>query len=346
MSLIICFLYSCNSNNKNIIKYSAPNFTNELDVNSEILNKDFIFDIGRINLIDTFLICSGKTNINNNSFHIFSTRSGTYLNSFGDIGQGPGEISSAITGFSVDTKNKIVYAYDLGQYKLVSFSINDVLNNDLYAKDVYFPHQFDDINSHQFLFLKNDEFLVGYSRLNRFVKTSLTDTITTTNTYPKLEEPQNFEKVEHAYFSYLGSMKVKPDGKKFVHATRSGCIMEIFDCSENSIKPLKTKRFFKPVYESKYRNMNFPYVGKSANAVNGIENISCTNEYIYANYNENTGENTFNQIAVFDWDGNPIKLLSFKDKVISVVLEENNHIGYALVWDSEDDVNLIKFRIN
>ena len=40
-----------------------------------------------------------------------------------------------------------------------------------------------------------------------------------------------------------------------------------------------------------------------------------------------------------------IKLLSFKDKVISTVFEENNRVGYALVWDCEDDVNLVRFDI-
>jgi len=342
--LIVYFLCYCSSNN-DIIKYSAPNFKNELEINSEILNEDFIFDIGRISLMDTFLICSGKTNINNNSFHIFSKHSGIYITSFGNIGQGPGEISSAITEFNVDTKNKIVYAYDLRQYKLVSFSINKVLNNNSYSKDLILPHQISDINSSHILYLNNNEFLIGYSRLNRFVKTSTNDTIASINIYPILSEPDGFEKVEKSYFSYLGSMAAKPDGGKFVHATRSGCIMEIFDCSDRKIHILNTKGFFKPIYESKYRNENFPYVAKSSDAVNGIENISCTDKYIYANYNGNIGDNAFNQIAVFDWYGNPIKLLSFKDKVISTVFEENNRVGYALVWDCEDDVNLVRFDI-
>ena len=345
VSLIICLLYSCSGNQQEGMKYVAPVFKKQLNVKAKTLNDDFIFDIGRIHLMDTFLICPGKTDINNNCFHIFSKRSGDYIKSFGDIGQGPGEISSIIRGFCVDDKNMMVYVFDLGQNKYVSFSINDVLNNELYAEDIYFPYLLDNILSYNFLYLNNEEFLVGYSRLNRFVKTSLEDTIATTNIYPELDEPRDYKKVEEAYFFYLGCMAAKPDGKKIVHATRGGCILEILDCSGNKIQPLQTKRFFKPVYDSSHRNANYPYVSKSDDAVNGIVSISCTNKYIYANYSDNKGENAFNQIAVFDWDGNPVKMLSFEDRVISAVFEEDNHTGYALVWDSDDDVNLITFKI-
>lgn len=161
----------------------------------------------------------------------------------------------------------------------------------------------------------------------RYVGLLLMTRPSTYNQYPRLNEPEEFIRVEHAYFSYLGRLATKPDGKKFVHATQGGCILEIFDCSD-SIRHLKTKRFFEPVYiPPKRKDTMYPFVREDPNSIQGIISISCTDKYIYTIYSDSPGENEYNQIAVFDWNGDAVRLFSFESGIISFVIEDNDKKG-------------------
>lgn len=349
-SLYILFI-QCKKNADSEDKYIAPVFSETKEIIGKKMNSSFIFDFGRINHLDTMIISSGKTDINDYVFHLFSKTSGKYIKSFGTIGQGPGEITLPISGFSTDIKNNKIYCYDARQHKLVEYFI--YTNNDeiiVASNDDVFPPQIQNASGERVFSLRENEFLTAYNgsidASYRFIKTSFEDTISTYNQYPRLSEPEEFIRVEYSYFSYFGTIAVKPNGKKFVHATRSGCILEIFDCSEE-IKPLKTKRFFEPSYKPpKRKDTRFPLVQKGDNSINGITNIFCTDKYIYATYSDSRGENNYNQIAVFDWNGDPVKLLLFSDSIISFVVENNDEKGYALVRDSNEDFCLIDFDIN
>lgn len=348
---IFLFFFQCKNKDDSDDYYAAPVFSETKEIKRNKLNSSFIFDFGQINQIDTLIISSGKTDVNDNVFHLFSKASGKYLKSFGAVGQGPAEITLPVSGFSIDRKRNKIYCYDTRQHKFVEYSLSK--KNDeiiIQSHDDTFPPEIKNASGALVFSLGENNFLTAYNRSidtsYRFIKTNLYDTISTYNQYPKLNEPEEFIRVEYSYFSYFGKMAVKPDGKKFVHATRSGCILEIFDCSED-IKPLQIKRFFEPSYKPpKRKDTRYPFVQKGENSINGISNLYCTDKYIYATYSDSRGENDYNQIAVFDWNGNPVKLLVFNDSIISYVVENNDEKGYALVLNSNEDFCLIDFKID
>lgn len=346
--LALSFL-QCKKQADSTDSYSPPLFPEKKEVITKRLNDSFIFDTGRINLIDTFIICSGKTDINEQPFHIFSRKSGEYIRSFGQIGQGPGEITLPVSGFSTDQQQNKIFFYDLRQFKLTEYSLYHTENEiNVNAKDYTLPPEIRNIRGDRFISLGNDQFISAYNSSfdvsYRFIKTSLDDTIRTYNQYPRLSEPEEFIRVEYSYFSYMGALATKPDGKKFVHATRGGCILEIFDCSD-WIKPLKTKRFFEPAYKAPRKDTRYPFIQWDSNSINGISVIRCTDTYIYAIYSDSRGENTYDQIAVFDWNGDPVKLFSFENGIISFVIENNDKKGYALIRDPDHDVCLVDFDL-
>ena len=63
--------------------------------------------------------------MNDYVFHLFSKNSGAYIKSFGTIGQGPGEISWPVMGYSTNRKESKVYCYDAMQTKMVEYAIRN-----------------------------------------------------------------------------------------------------------------------------------------------------------------------------------------------------------------------------
>ena len=123
---IFLFFLQCKKSAESVDEgYAAPVFPETKEITVECLNDSFIFDIGSIDQLDTLLICSGKTDINDYVFHLFSKNSGAYIKSFGTIGQGPGEILWPVMGYSTDRKEDKVYCYDAMQTKMVEYAIRN-----------------------------------------------------------------------------------------------------------------------------------------------------------------------------------------------------------------------------
>ena len=339
MVLTIVLGNSCGGSHNNKLEYVEPVFEEELNANSKVLNNSFLFGYGSIKAVDTLIIYSGASDVSDKNFHLFSKKTGKYLSSFGNIGRSKGEISLPSAGFTIDKERGEIYVFDSNLRKTVSYSLDKVLSGDNdYAKDIELPGIVNNVSSSQFLYLKG-AFLAGYSRSGRFLVCSEKDSVTCSDFYPSLDEPEQYKKVEKSYFFYLGCMSAKPDGKMFVHATRSGCVMEIWKNNGTSISPYVIKGFFKPDYVSLNRDMNYPTIRPNADAPYGISSLSCSNQYIYATYNESPTKWT-NKIAVFDWKGNPQRVYVVNDRIMSFDVDNDNAI-YALTIKDGENIELI-----
>lgn len=341
--ITLIFCNSCKGNKNNELEYAEPVFEEEINTNIKVLNNSFLFNFGYIGVVDTIIIYSGRTDVSDKSFHLFSKNNGKYLISFGNIGRAKGEKSQPGGGFSIDKEKKIVYVFDNALGKAISYSLDKVMSGDMdYAKDIYLPDIVNNVASHQFLYLKKS-FLVGYSRSARFLISTERDSITCSNFYPSLSEPEPYKKVERQYYWSLGCMAAKPDGDMFVHATRNGCILEIWKNNGNSISPYIIKGFFKPNYQSEARDMNFPRVLPNMDDPYGISVLSCTNQFIYAKYN-NLPSKSSNKIAVFDWKGNPKKIY-IANRDINTFYVDNDKVAYGLANNDNDNIELITIQL-
>lgn len=324
-------------------EYREPVFEKSIITNNNVLNKNFVFEMGTMEVVDTLIIYSGRTTISDKAFHLFSKNTGAYLSSFGNIGRGYGEITKSL-GFSVDKLKRKMFVFDSGLDKTVSYSLDKVLAGEIdYAKEIKLPKIVTNVSSFKFFYL-NNSFLATESYSGRFLICSESDSITSSDYYPLLDEPKKYKKVEHSYYLYTGCMSVKPSGDMFVHATRGGCIMEIWNYDGSSISPLIVKRFFKPNYLSFDRDANYPRVQRNDNDPYGISLLSCTNSYIYARYN-NVPSKFTDKIAVFDWEGNPQRIYVVNEKIYSFTIDDDKK-AYVLVENKNDNnIELITFSL-
>lgn len=336
--LFVFFCHSCRNNNCTL-EYVEPSFEKELEINVDVLNNDFLFNIGSIKVVDTLIIFSGATDVSDKAFHIFSKNTGKYLTSFGNIGRAKGELTQLSAGFSIDKERRIMYVFDTNQGKTITYSLDKVLSgNPDYAKEIHLPDIVTNVSSTRFFYLKNS-FLVGYPYCGRFLVCSETDSITSNDFYPTLDEPEQYKQVEHRYFFRLGCMSVKPDGDMFVHATRGGCILEVWKYDGKTLSPYIIKGFFKPNYLSTNRDMNYPTVRINTDDPYGISALSCSNQYIYAIYDNNPG-GWSKKIAVFDWKGNPQKIYVTNHNLMTIDVDNDNAI-YALAIDEDGNIELV-----
>lgn len=139
-------------------------------------------------------------------------------------------------------------------------------------------------------------------------------------------------------------MTTSPDGKKLANATSAGCLLELFDISDDKIKHLGTKRFYEPDYYVTDKNDKFPYIRKDKSKVIGITVLKSTDTYIYALLCT-TSENGFpNVISVFDWKGKPVKQYILDCSVFTFSIDEKSRKGYVLSL-ADEDLKLVCFDL-
>ncbi len=340
--LMTCFIV-CISCSRSTDEYNAPIFKETIEVALEVLNDDISFTYGTIDCVDTLLIISNKTTLNKNTFHIFSANSGKYIKSFGSVGRGPGETLFTAPNFSTDYNNSRMYVYDTPLHKLIEYDISKVLNGDVhYASDIKMEEDNGHILTSRFYSLDDRLFLWVDQR---FVIGSTSNIISCYGSYPRLDEPEEYKKLERSYFDRLSYTRVSPNKSKFAHATYSGCILETFSCINNTITPIAINRLYRPIYENKYKNENYPHVFQSNKAICGIKNLACTDEYIYATYSDIPKECSYKSIAVFDWNCQPVKLLSFEDKIQYMYVLSGDKAGFALAEREDGIVYLARFEL-
>lgn len=207
-----------------------------------------------------------------------------------------------------------------------------------YAREIKLPSCVANVRSQNFLYL-NNSFLAGYTYNDRFLACTENDSITSSNIYPKLDEPAEYKNVEESYFFFTGNMAAKPDGSKFVHATSSGCILEIWNFDGKTLKQETVKRFIKPDYEVRDRDLPYPTVIPKSN-VSGIMSMACSDQYIYANFKDVTPE-SLGTIAVFDWKGTPQKRYLVGKRILAFDADGDDAV-YAIVKDADENIELIK----
>ena len=68
-----------------------------------------------------------------------------------------------------------------------------------YVNEINLPDIVSNISSKKFFFL-NKSFLAAHSYSGRFLVCSETDSVTCSDIYSELDEPEQYKKVEHQYF--------------------------------------------------------------------------------------------------------------------------------------------------
>lgn len=339
------------------IKYTGtPLFAETQTLSPETVNDDFIFDFPRqIALWDTLLIVRDAGALAPGAasyFHVFSNK-GNYLGSVGRRGRGPGELLESAT-LTVDRQGW-AYAYDPMSQKIVGYNLRTLrespacefkefdMRNVLprsHGKEEY--TRITDVLS-----LPEGRFLViGNNGRLRFGSFAGSDTVETlSNTYPRLTEDGTWEEV-WSIFNSSCKTRISPTGAKLASATYVGAVLDCFDTDGIQIKNGGTYRIYEPVYKI-FEGVVPTQITRTDHTVIGFEDIYVTDRYIYTLLNGSSQQdyNYPDAVAVFDWQGNPVRSYRVGRKLCRLAVDEERGVIYAFTAEEGEAGELIRFDL-
>ena len=133
---------------------------------------------------------------------------------------------------------------------------------------------------------------------------------------------------------------VSPDEEKFaITAARAG-ILETFSMKGGKLKNIATKYFIEPDFTIEGDRFNYD------NLLASFGDLCATDEVIYVAYGgDGPMGSGYHNIAMFDWDGNPLKLMRMDYNIMRLDLDREEDALYAMILDSEGRPYIGRIRL-
>lgn len=158
--------------------------------------------------------------------------------------------------------------------------------------------------------------------------------------YPKITPEA--DSVNAIILSYINTFAASPGRTKFVTLSFIGAIAETFELRQDTLLPIAVKGFIKPGYDI----VNWNAIPKG-DAIMGFGSVIASENNFYAIFynNEYNAPANKNTIAVFDWNINPVKLYTVNDWLVTMKLDPETNIVYAVIKNRETyEYDLVKFN--
>jgi hypothetical protein len=321
LCLCVCCI-GCSSPIKKI-SYQPPIFEKQQQVNLEVINDSFLFrSITYMAIYDSLLIVCDP--FIHPIITIFNKNDGSFLKSTGIVGHGPGELVTPVR-FSLDYTKGILYVYDDGKRALISYSLQDVMNDSkIIGTETKITNP---VNLKHASFLRDSLYLAAGGLQTAVTVCKMDDSEIKATLIP--DNPLEMETNEWLGFLGIWSMDaVSPDGNKYVIATTLGEIMYSYLIHEDSIQLNAVKYFYKPVYDMK---RSIIYLNDET--LFGFTALCATNDYIYAADHAKVNPTELpREIHQFDWNGNPINTYNCNYNINTFAVDEIAHQIYVAVY--------------
>lgn len=333
---VVILLFSVSCGKTDMISYYFPKFLDSLNIEAKILNDTFIFETGYLSVSSEYVIYNGRTDINDKLYHIFDYN-GNYIRSFGEMGRGPGEISSNLhTGVIVD--DSLYCVFDNALSKMAVFYLRQDSCYEIRA-DMSVPPVF------PWLFMAIDENRhISFTRDIRFILSNNGDTISTYDEYPDLSKNNEKKNIKRGYFVYKSSHTLSREQERFAIATWGGALIQIFSFTNDKITLCNTLRILEPKFAIPASHINHPLPYIKSHDERGLYDLTSNGEYIYVQYLY-SNDVTDSDILCFDWKGNPISILKLNGQDIDrFTVSPDNRFAFA--FKTIDYVPyLVKFKL-
>lgn len=338
--------------------YSRPKFKVETTGDFEIIGEE-LEDAGLTSklwihgdyVIAHYLKLSDQTYV-----HVFDKKTGEPVLDALRRGRGSNEILWTQNSV-VDSNTGEVTFYDLQQDAKLTFSIDSLVEfgpSVIHKRDYrhrpwvsnIFPHHDDEE-----ILITNPSFLTKDEDIEPRIRLmdSLGNVLAKYEVFPELDR-----KTLYSCYSFP-SAAISPDESKLALAIYCGAILETFSVARDTIKRRAIKRFIKPEFTTD----DMGNLGITENSYAGFQTLTAKDDLLYAVYDGevNLFENaklpagqkmTFSRnIAVFDWDGNPLKKIrtNYSVSAIDITEEESGKVLYAFIEDKEGHYFLGKMNI-
>lgn len=318
-------------------KFTAPIFPAKLDAKVATLSTaDDILPVSRkIEAVDSVILIAGE--LDGKLMHVYDIRTGKFKGSHINKGQGPDDMvyvgnfitdSIGVTALDLFTSAEKRFDKD---WKCISVSRSYTQGMETYAPRVI--HLMPDGKRLMQVFVQEHAPL-GLMML-KDGKHGDVYTESPLDNDPESEKASTYNRVNFTF---------SPDATKVAFASREGLIMEIFDVADLNIKPIAIKLFHPYDINTKKMGENVLVEYKEDN-IKGIMTMTATDKRIVAAYNGSTSHESNTDIAVWDWNGKPLRRYGFIGRIMALCLSPlaSDDI-YALVHKSDYDISLVKIN--
>lgn len=319
--IILCATISCNNNSFETFK----KFPDETHLKHELIKTPAVLNyVGEIVLLNNIVLTLDMKA--DTFFQAFQYPNFKYIGGFISRGNGPKEEIFIYPFFRQIDKNTILY----NTPKNIKTAVFDTVNEEIkILKEIELPSN---MASLQQVFCLNKT-LFGWklegSQNREFIKIKYKRKTTTINfgpSFPSLKEKVPPE-MKNLVFGKI--ITVKPDKTLFASVYDKFPILRIYNTDGSLNKELRFSN-----------GQSFPHalIQKSSsqsdfyNIMQNYRKIKSTDNYIYALYigkvnkeiGEEMGDDSSNEIHVWDWQGNPVKKVILDKKIFSFIVTSND----------------------
>ena len=162
--------------------------------------------------------------------------------------------------------------------------------------------------------------------------------------------PIEDDAVRYRLYNFTYSLAISPDKSRFAVGTLWGAVLETYSIGVDSISRLYTGYFAEPEFDAVHLSL-----AENERTVLGFRDLYAENDRLYAVYNgelissaeaERNSSLVFNDIAVFDWDGNPLELIRTDYCIDRICYSERENVIYGAVRDIDDIMYLARLDLN
>jgi hypothetical protein len=332
--LIWALCISCKEKNKDATSIiSNKSFPEGKKIKFEEVKLDLIGKIVDLAVVDTFLICSDLSS--EKILHIIGINSNKYYGQLINRGLGPGECTN-ISDIIVTSDKGTFWAYDGTLGKLMKIDIYKALKEKKYLPEKEMMVAGAARGAKSVNWVNDDLFAASsyaFEDCRYFYFNTKSDTVSKFGELPQAKEdwPKQSSKSKLALrpMAYAAKIKKKPSTDIVAVAYYTWDRIEIYE--RGNIKQVICGPNVEPNYTFRDvgQGMYIPNYNLEFSAID----LDASDKYIYSLYSGSSDFQKYCQkILVFDWKGNPIKILEFNNKLSSICIieKENSKIIYAV----------------
>lgn len=334
----ICVTSGCENRNKG--SHGSQNdsysisFPKSEEKSWEVMrSKDIIpYPLG-LHLQDSVLVISGR--LDGKWIHHYDKETGKLHGSYLQMGRGNGEV--------VEAEN-ISFGND-GSIEVFDISQNKIINLDKDFSEVK-SWQTSDIAPN----IQGTWRLADGHLLCKYLQSDGKDitrcfVLVDSNEHPKIISKQTTIgkdlNVNSLIFTQQSVMAIAPDGRNFATGTKAGAILEFFTISDDKIEPKNKEIYFEPEFIEDNGNVHtpdFPVIGFSSMVAN--------DKYLIASYGGTNIDDEVNNIGVWDWDGNPIKMVKTNASIFALAYDQDSEMLYSVIMPKNSELMLAKMKFD
>ena len=302
-------------------KYRAPEFPVEREGRWEIISGNLYVRVSDIWEYDSVLVVPSYDRQTKHELGIYSKQTGRLICSGINYGNGPGESLSGYRNTSLDGGMMSYYDFEKGRALFVNI---DSLMRGTYA---YGEQSLEIPAETRVMQNAGDNMILYMSNRSEYADTSSSRRFT-------LQEISTGKTVlSYDYFP------IEDDA-----------VLETYSIGVDSISRLYTGYFAEPEFDAAHLSL-----AENERTVLGFRDLYAENDRLYAVYNgelissveaERNSSLVFNDIAVFDWDGNPQELIHTDYNIDRLCYSARDNAVYASVWDDDGIIYLARLDLN